>query len=66
MSDHIIYIVHFILFRMESDLTPHKNLKEEVEAVMMQFMILVQYKAVSFISLWVHILISHCYAYSVV
>ncbi|XP_059280321.1 protein PSK SIMULATOR 1-like isoform X1 [Lycium ferocissimum] len=31
--------------KLESELTPHKNLKEEAEAVMMQLMILVQYTA---------------------
>ncbi|KAK4708313.1 hypothetical protein R3W88_029238 [Solanum pinnatisectum] len=31
--------------KLESELTPHKNLKEEAEAVMVQLMILVQYTA---------------------
>ncbi|XP_060198211.1 protein PSK SIMULATOR 1-like isoform X3 [Lycium barbarum] len=31
--------------KLESELTPHKNLKEEAEAIMMQLMILVQYTA---------------------
>lgn len=60
------FIIHFIIFRLESELTPHEHLKEEAEALMVQLMISVQYTAVSFISLFIHLLISHCCVYSVI
>lgn len=40
-------VVHPITFRLESELTPHKQLKEEAETVMLHLMTLVQYTAVS-------------------
>lgn len=36
-----------MIFRLESDFTPHKQLKEEAESVMQQLMNMVQYTAVS-------------------
>ena len=37
----------FMMFRLGSELTPQKQLKEEAEIVMQQLMTLVQYTAVS-------------------
>lgn len=47
-------LVRFHYFRLESDFTPHKQLKEEAESVMQQLMTMVQYTAVSFTS-WCNI-----------
>lgn len=43
----IFHAVSFVIFRLGSELTPEKQLKDEAEAIMQQLMSYVQYTAVS-------------------
>ena len=43
----VIYFFSLLMFRLGTELTPQKQLKEEAEMVMQQLMTFVQYTAVS-------------------